>query len=281
MKADVSGRSVLVTGGSLGIGRAISSELARRGARVIVAARGQEAIDETLALLAGDGHRGIRLDVRDPAQWVGAIAAVDAQGHLHGLVCCAGILGPVGRFDEISLEAFTETLAVNVIGTLLALRHAVPRLERTGGRAVALSGGGATSPLPRYDAYAASKVALVRLVENVARTTAVEVNAIAPGFVATRMHQATLDAGPDRAGAAYYARTREQLDAGGAPASAAAELACLLLSDATAGVSGRLVSAQWDPWREPEFWTRLRSDPSLGTLRRIDDQQFGALDDRG
>jgi len=273
---DLSERTILVTGGSLGIGRAISSELARRGARVVVAARGQEAITETVTSLPGRGHHGIMLDVSDAAAWTAAIAAVDRQGPLRGLVCCAGSAGPVGRFDEISTDAFIETLAVNLLGTLLALRHAVPRLERNGGRAVVLSGGGATSPLPRYDAYATSKAAVVRLVENVAETTAVEINALAPGFVATRIHQTTLDAGPELAGAEYYARTREQLDAGGFPASEAAELTCVLLSDATTGVTGRLLSAQWDPWREQEFWRRLRADPGLGRLRRIDDQQFSA-----
>jgi NAD(P)-dependent dehydrogenase (short-subunit alcohol dehydrogenase family) len=157
----------------------------------------------------------------------------------------------------------------------------MPRLRRVGGRAVTLSGGGATSPLPRYDAYAASKAAVVRLTENVAAVRDVAINCVAPGFVATRMHDGTLRAGPEAAGDAYYERTCAQLAQGGYPATEAAELICFLLSDAAAGISGRLISAQWDPWREPAFRDKLRADKSLGTLRRIDDQFFTSLETVG
>ncbi len=276
MNRPLDGRVVLVTGGSMGIGREVSRQLAHGGARVVIAARGAEAIAETLDGLEGSGHLGLQLDVSDAAAWPAVMEMVDRSGPLEGLVCAAGIIGPVGRFDAVSIDAVTETLAVNLIGTLLALRHAVPRLERSGGRAVAFSGGGATSPLPRYDAYATSKAAVVRLVENIAPTTSVEINCVAPGFVATRMHQATLEAGPESAGAAYYARTREQLAAGGFPPSEAAALVGFLLSDDAAGITGRLLSAQWDPWRDAAFRARLRGDPNLARLRRIDDQQFSA-----
>ncbi len=276
MTQNLEGRSVLVTGGSLGIGREVSRQLARCGARVTIAARSPGPLAAAVAELEGTGHQGVQLDVSDPDAWIAAIEAVDGNGPLHGLVCAAGVLGPVGRFDSVPLNGITQTIAINLIGTLLALRHAVPRLEHSGGRAVAFSGGGATSPLPRYDAYAVSKVAVVRLIENVAQTTPVEVNCVAPGFVATRMHDFTLDAGPENAGAEYYERTSQQLASGGFPVAEAAELVCFLLSDDASGITGRLLSAQWDPWRESQFRTRLRVDPDLGRLRRIDGQQFCA-----
>ena len=167
-----------------------------------------------------------------------------------------------------------ETIAVNLVGTMLALRFALPRLQATGGRAVTFSGGGGTSPLPRYDAYAASKAAVVRLTENLAASGEIEINAVAPGFVATRMHDETLRAGPDAAGQSYYQRTQEQVRAGGFPASEAAELVAFLLGPDAAGITGRLISAQWDPWREEEFRERLRTDSDLAKLRRIDEQFF-------
>jgi NAD(P)-dependent dehydrogenase (short-subunit alcohol dehydrogenase family) len=168
----------------------------------------------------------------------------------------------------------SATIAVNLGGTAMALHHALPRLRATDGRAVTFSGGGATGPLARFDAYAASKAGVVRLTENVAADGVIEVNCVAPGFVATRMHEGTLAAGPDSVGAAYYERTREQLEQGGFPASEAAELVAYLLSPASCGITGRLISAQWDPWREEEFRARLRADPDLGKLRRIDEQFF-------
>jgi NAD(P)-dependent dehydrogenase (short-subunit alcohol dehydrogenase family) len=270
-------RSVLVTGGSVGIGLEVSRELARRGAHVILAARSSGALEEALGQLAGDGHRAVQLDVSDDGAWPQATRAIDEAGPLHGLVTAAGILGPIGRLEDVDASELAETIAVNLIGTMLALRYGLPRLRASGGRAVTFSGGGATSPLPHYDAYAVSKAAVVRLTENVAAGGDVEVNCVAPGFVATRMHDGTLQAGPEAAGSDYYEHTRAQLALGGVPATESAQLVCFLLSDAAAGISGRLISAQWDPWREAAFLQRLRAEPALGTLRRIDDQLFGSI----
>jgi NAD(P)-dependent dehydrogenase (short-subunit alcohol dehydrogenase family) len=268
----------MVTGGSAGIGLEVSRELARRGARVIIAARNLDAVERAVAGLDGEGHQGLKLDVSDDAGWRETMAALDAGGgRLTGLVPAAGELGPIGALDDLAPEEFERTIAINLIGTMLALHHSLPRLRRAGGRAVTFSGGGATSALPRYDAYAASKAAVVRLTQNVASVSEVEINSVAPGFVATRMHEETLRAGPEAAGKEYHERTLAQLAKGGFPAREAAELVSFLLSDAAAGITGRLVSAQWDPWREPAFQARLRGDPDLGTLRRIDDQAFARL----
>jgi NAD(P)-dependent dehydrogenase (short-subunit alcohol dehydrogenase family) len=275
--AQLYGRRVLVTGGSMGIGLEVSRELARRDARVVVAARGADAVNEAVAGLAGSGHQGLILDVSDPAAWESGMEAIDEQGPLHGLVTAAGILGPIGPLDELPPEALLATVAVNLVGTMLALRYSLPRLRATRGRAVTFSGGGGTAPLARYDAYAASKAAVVRLTENVAGSTDIELNSVAPGFVVTRMHDETLRAGPQAAGEAYHERTLAQVAEGGFPAGEAAALVCFLLSDAAAGISGRLLSAQWDQWRDGEFLDRLRADENLATLRRIDGVFFGPI----
>lgn len=273
------GKRVLVTGGSRGIGLEISRLLAERGAAVIVAARDPEAVHAAVSGLPRSGHLSVTLDVASDADWLAAIASVDAGGPLHGFVSAAGVLGPIGTIGEVDAGALVTAIEINLLGTLLGLHHAVPRLRASGGRAVTFSGGGATSPLPRYDAYAASKAGIVRATENIAAAGEIEINAVAPGFVATRMHEGTLAAGPEAAGCAYFKRTREQLVAGGFPAREAAELVCFLLSDRARGINGRLISAQWDPWRDPEFQKRLREDGDFATLRRIDGQFFAAIRD--
>jgi NAD(P)-dependent dehydrogenase (short-subunit alcohol dehydrogenase family) len=162
-------------------------------------------------------------------------------------------------------------VTVNLTGTMLALHDALPMLERHGGRTVAFSGGGATGPMPRYDAYAASKVGVVRLTENVAADKAVELNCVAHGIVATRIHEGTR---PTAAGIEYYKRTVHELETGGLPVTGTAEFVCFLFSAAARAITGRLISAQCDPWREPEFENRLCIDPAFGRPRRID-RQFG------
>jgi NAD(P)-dependent dehydrogenase (short-subunit alcohol dehydrogenase family) len=273
----LAGRRVLVTGGSMGIGRAICQALAEADASVIVAARGTEEIEATVAALPGGSHRGLQIDVASASAWEQAMPEINTEPGIDGLVTAAGILGPIGRLDEIDPAEFRATIEINLIGTMLALRACIPALAAAGGAAVTFSGGGSTSPLARYDAYAASKAAVVRLTENVAGTAeeqGVRINCVAPGFVATRMHEGTLAAGAERVGDDYYEKTRRQLDEGGVPARVAAELTCFLLSAEAAGITGKLISAPWDPWREPEFRERLRTDRDLATLRRIDDQFF-------
>jgi len=265
---------VLVTGGSMGLGLAVARRLAQAGSRVVIAGRGRKALDAALAELPGSGHEGLVLDVSDADAWEAAMVSVDAGGALTGLVTAAGVLGPVGPLATVSPAEFAATIAINLTGTALALHSALPRLKARGGRAVTFSGGGGTAPLVRYDAYAASKAGVVRLTENVAADGVIEINCVAPGFIATRMHEGTLSAGPQTAGAAYFARTQDQLARGGSPAAEAAELVAYLLGPEAIGITGRLISAQWDPWRDTAFRDRLRGDPHLARLRRIDDQFF-------
>ena len=143
------------------------------------------------------------------------------------------------------------------------------------------SGGGATGPFPRYDAYAASKAAVVRLAENLAAelvSDRVRVNTVAPGFVITDMHQSTLAAGPEQVGEAYFDRTaRAVTSRGGDSPELAASLVSFLMSDASSGITGKLLSARWDPWEDVSFRNRLEDDADFATLRRIDGQFFASI----
>jgi NAD(P)-dependent dehydrogenase (short-subunit alcohol dehydrogenase family) len=276
---DLAGRRVLVTGAGRGIGAAVARRLAELGAAVVALARTRAEVERVAAALPGSGHAALALDVADEAAWqetaeTGALAGVD------GLVTAAAVLAPVGPLGSYTPAEFWATMRVNVLGTLLAVHHCRVSLETSGGAVVAFAGGGATSPQPRYDAYATSKAAVVRLVENLAVELAgrgVRVNAVSPGFVATGIHAATLAAGPERAGVGYFASTERQLDAGGVPAARAAALTAFLLGEGAAGITGKVLSAPWDPWDEPAFQWRLRGESDLATVRRIDDQLFAPV----
>jgi NAD(P)-dependent dehydrogenase (short-subunit alcohol dehydrogenase family) len=268
---------VLVTGASRGLGRVVAMRLAELGRPVTVAARDATTLGHALADLdpvAGAApHAALPLDVSDPAAW----AAADVSGafdDVTGLVCAHGTIGPIGDVTEIDFDAYMSTLAVNVGGCLLAAKTLAPRLRATDGAAVLLSGGGATGPFARFDAYATSKVATVRLAENL-HASGLRVNAVAPGFLVTAMQADVLDQGAERVGAAYFEKVRDAVanNKGDDPARAAALIA-FLLSDAARGISGKLLSAPWDPWDDEAFLARLRAEQDLATLRRIDDQFF-------
>jgi 3-oxoacyl-[acyl-carrier protein] reductase len=251
----LAGRRIVVTGASRGIGEAIARHLGHLGAQLVLVARDPAALASVRASLQGGPHGVIALDVTDEAAWAAAAGQIGAEGPVHGLVTAAGVLGPIGPPGSWQVGEFRRTIEVNLVGTLLSIVSLLDPLR---------AGGGA---------------ALVRLVENMPVELApedVRINCVAPGFVATAMHRATLEAGPDLVGFDYYERTRQALSEGGDSPELAAKLTAFLLSEEAEGITGRLVSARWDPWTQPAFRERLRSDASLGRLRRIDDQFFSA-----
>jgi 3-oxoacyl-[acyl-carrier protein] reductase len=189
------------------------------------------------------------------------------------LVCNAGVYGPIGLLDEIDWSEWTTAVEINLHGTVFCCRAALPIMRRQGaGKIITLSGGGATQPLPRISAYAASKAAVVRFTETLAvelEGTGIEVNAVAPGALNTRLLDEVLDAGPQRVGQAFYGRAQQQKLAGGTPLEQGAELIAFLASSEADGISGRLLSAVWDDWRAlPGHRERLAAS-DVYTLRRI------------
>jgi 3-oxoacyl-[acyl-carrier protein] reductase len=140
------------------------------------------------------------------------------------------------------------------------------------GKVIQLSGGGATNPMPRISAYAVSKAAIVRYAETLSeevRGLGIDVNAMAPGALNTGMLDEILLAGPEKVGQDFYDRAVKQKQAGGAGLDMGADLALFLASDASNGITGKLISAVWDDWEHwPEHLTEL-STSDVYTLRRI------------
>jgi NAD(P)-dependent dehydrogenase (short-subunit alcohol dehydrogenase family) len=270
-------RTVLVTGGSMGIGLACAEAALRAGARVAIAARGERQLEvarQQLEAQAGAGRVSAhRCDVADAGAVDAMIDGVlERYGGLDGVVHAAAVIGPVGMVIDVDPDDWLDTVRTDLFGSFLVVRAAAAVMRDRGrGRIVLLSGGGATGPFPNFSAYACSKAAVVRLAETAAHELApfgITVNALAPGFVATRMHDATLQAGA-RAGEEYLERTRAELATGGVPASRAGEAAVFLLSEASDGITGRLYAAPWDDMEE---WTRRSGQIAASdvfTLRRI------------
>lgn len=277
---ELSGRAAIITGANQGLGRAIAEAYVRAGASVLITARGEELLHQAaqelapLAALPGQQVHAMRGDVADQASCAAVVRrAQELFGEVTVLVNNAGVYGPMGPIEGLDWDAWVQAIQINLIGTVQMCRSAIPPMRARGyGKIVNLSGGGATAPLPRISAYAASKAAVVRLTETFAeelRDARVDVNAIAPGALNTRLLDDVLAAGPEKVGEQFYRRSLKQRDEGGTPLEKGAALAVFLASAASDGISGRLISAVWDNWADlPAHRDELaRSD--IYTLRRI------------
>jgi NAD(P)-dependent dehydrogenase (short-subunit alcohol dehydrogenase family) len=273
------GRRILITGASEGFGLAVAERCLAEGADVAICARSSERLERAGASLrasAGENQRVVATvaDVSNPAQVKDLVErAARELGGLDGLVNNAGIYGPKGSIDEVDWAEWARAIEINLLGTVLPCREVLPIFKRQGaGKIVNLSGGGATAPLPRLSAYAASKAAVVRFTETLAeelRGTPIDVNAVAPGALNTRLLDEVIAAGPEKVGRDFHARALKQKADGGAPLDKGAALCAFLLSAESDGVSGRLISALWDPWRDLPARRAELAESDIYTLRRI------------
>ena len=276
---DLQGRGILITGGSRGLGRAIAEACVDAGADIFLCARGAAELEEAHQSLRDRASSSQKVasrtvDVSDPEAVDQLVAeAREALPQFTGLVNNAAIYGPKGRLEDTSWEEWASAIKINLFGTALPCRAAIPEFRRRNyGKIVNLSGGGATAPAPNLSSYAASKAAVVRLTETLAHETAgasIDVNAVAPGALNTRFLDEALAAGSDRLGPALYKKLLHQKAIGGAPLTAGASLCVFLLSGKSDGITGRLISAIWDPWTGLAERAGELANSDIYTLRRI------------
>ena len=260
----------------MGIGYACAEEILRCGGSVVICARGAEGVKsaaQKLSALPGARVRAVRADVTSADDVARVLDAARDLGRLDGVVHSAGVYGPIGPVVSVDPVAWLDAIRVNLFGTFLVAREACKRMIEHGvpGSVVLMSGGGAATPFPNYTSYACGKVGVVRFTETLALEVAehgIRVNCVAPGFVATRLHEQTLAAGKALAGS-FVEKTQADLANGGVPASVSARTAAFLLSSRAAGITGRFVAAPYDRWEEwPERLEQIAGS-DLFTLRRI------------
>jgi NAD(P)-dependent dehydrogenase (short-subunit alcohol dehydrogenase family) len=258
---------------------------------VIVCARDRKRLENALDHLEGFAkpHQKVVGSVADVSRQEDVARLVEfALAELPSieiLVNNAGIYGPKGAIDEVDWNEWVRAVEINLFGSVLMCRYVIPHMrDRRYGKVIQLSGGGATNPLPRISAYAASKAGAIRFAETLAeevREFGIDVNGIAPGALNTRLLDEVLEAGPEKVGRAFYERAVKQKAEGGAPLDRGAALCVFLASADSDGITGKLLSAIWDPWEHlPEHREDLQGD--VYTLRRIvpKDRGFGWGNDR-
>lgn len=271
------GKRALITGASEGFGRTVAEMFLKEGADVVICARNQEKLfktrDELLALHLGKVIAQ-SCDVAVLAEVEKLVHTANTElGGLDILVANAGIYGPKGPIEDIDFDEWSYAIDVNLKGVVAQCRAVLPQFkENRSGKIMILSGGGATKPMPFLSAYAASKAAVIRFAETLAGEVAdfnIEVNCIAPGALNTRLLEEVLTAGPEKVGQAFYDQSLKQQNNGGSDLEIGANLCVYLGSSASDGITGKLISAIWDPWASLQEHADDLKNSDIYTLRRI------------
>ena len=279
MNRVLEGRTAIITGSNQGLGLAIARAYVIAGAGVLLCARDAQMLDQARLEVSKLATRGqvVYAQVADVCQQVDVGRLVDLAlqifPRLHILVNNAGIYGPKGLIEDVDWDEWVRAIEINLLGSVLMCRAVLPHFKvQQYGKIVQLSGGGATNPLPRISAYAASKAAVVRFAETLAEEVQedhIDVNAIAPGALNTRLLDEVLAAGPEKVGQDFYERAVKQKAQGGSPLERGVQLAVFLGSAASDGLTGKLLSALWDPWERLTDYLQELRQTDVYTLRRI------------
>ncbi len=273
-------KNIVITGASRGLGKTIARECWQQGANLLLVARSKESLEASRDDLQNSPVRPkqtVHICVADLSKESASLTVVNkALTHwtdVHGLINNAAILGPIGKAWENDWKEWEATMRVNLYAPVELCRAFAPWMIQSGrGSIINLSGGGATGTRPNFSAYATSKTGLVRFTEILAdelKGTGVRANSISPGTLATDMLKQIIDAGPVKVGADEYDRVLAYAKNDSSQREKAAQLCTFLLSDAAKDVTGRILAAIWDPWKELVQHADELMKSDIYTLRRI------------
>jgi len=272
--------TVLISGGTQGLGRALAEAYCKRDCTVYIFGRDSAAVAKAVSEIGSHSLRsgeirGIAADVSRLHEIQDLVQRVlDESGAIDVLVSNAGIYGPIGPVESTNAEDWHYAIDVNLIGSVNLIRTVIPSMKRRkSGRIIQLSGGGATKPMPNFTAYAAAKAGVVRFIESIAEELkgfGVAANSVAPGALNTRLLQQVIDAGPGLVGESFFESSKKQDMTGGVGFETAIQLSMYLSFESPTELTGRLISAMWDDWTSANEIQDVLSDSNRWTLRRFE-----------
>jgi len=275
-------RFAVITGGTRGLGESLVNRFWHAGFSLVVTARQEADIHKVLNGLpkrVDQKALAIPCDMGSPEQIAEFNNRVKlACPQLMVLVNNAAMQGPIGPLSENNFFVWQQSLQVNLLAPVALCQGLIPLMTSSGGGSIInLSGGGATGPRANFSAYATAKAGLIRFSETIAeelRLSGIRVNCIAPGAMKTDMLAEVL-AKAYEAGEKEHSLASKVFEEGGASMERVADLALFLASDASKGITGKLISAVWDNWEHwPEHLSELSSSDAY-TLRRITGRDRG------
>ena len=194
---NLTGYAVLVTGGGTGIGKGCAMELVADGAAVTISGRRQDVLEEAASDIEAAAAHGGRIsivvgDVTEEGSAASMVAsAVDSCGRLDACIANAGGGGMLYGYESMDTDEFLRVLHLNVLGTMLSIKHTLPHLVRSGrGSFVGMSSLAGEVTHPWFGAYPVAKAGIEAMIRNAADENGadnVRFNAIRPGFIATEI----------------------------------------------------------------------------------------------
>lgn len=266
--------NVLITGGSKGLGFRIAENLVELGHNVGICARniyGLKTAVDSLWEHAVDSDQKIKYFHRDILDESDILfdEFIREMGKVDVLINNAAIYGQLGKLDNVDWNLWVEAINVNLLGSIFLTKKAITFMKEYNGRngkIIQISGGGATAPLENMSAYAVSKAGIVRFVECMAmelKDTNIYINAIAPGIMNTELLQEAID-NPN-----IPEDYKKSVSLSKYSFDAPVALVQYLLSEEANGISGKLISAKYDNWKE---FSKHKNEIMLTdayTLRRV------------
>jgi len=242
------GKVAFITGGGSGIGKASALRMAREGARMAVLSRTSEEVDQTVEEIESLGGEclGITGDVSSPDDMQRAVKEIDRRYHRLDVVFAnAGVNGVWAPLEELSPEEWDSTLAINLKGTFLTVKYALPLLKRRGGSVIITSSVNGTRIFSNAgaSAYSSSKAGQVAFAKMAALELArdrIRVNVICPGAIESSIHEETERRNLEKVKPEVEYREGAIPLTGGEvpPAEKVANLVVFLASDASDHISG-------------------------------------------
>jgi 3-oxoacyl-[acyl-carrier protein] reductase len=274
-------KNIILTGAGRGIGREIAKKLALEGANIVLISRTEKELKETIEQLVpiNDKTFHLVLDISNLNQVNKKFSEIIERFEIvNCLINNAAIQHPIGAFRSVDLFEWKRNFIINFFGAVYCTHSVLGNMIKSKkGKIINFSGGGATSPRPNFSAYGVSKTAVLRFTETVAyelKEFNIDINAIAPGIINTKMLDEIIGAGNKSGNELKQAVEKKAI--GGDDINKVTDLVTFLCSDLSDGISGKLISAHWDPWDEETFIEKLKNEKDFATLRRIDNKSFFA-----
>ncbi|HSW70132.1 MAG TPA: SDR family oxidoreductase [Gammaproteobacteria bacterium] len=251
-------KNIVITGATRGLGKELAEKFWQAGANLILVARTESALKSLhknfLSTKKNNQHANVFSIDLSVAEQTEKLIQILQQKKIDILINNAAIQGPIGPVWENDWKQWQETLQVNLLSPIALCRAIIPAmLMQNNGKIINLSGGGAAYARPQFSAYAVAKSGLVRFSETLAeevKNHSIDINCVAPGVMNTDFSEKNIQ---DQENNINHA----------------ADLCLFLASTQSDGLSGKLISAVWDPWKNFTRYIHEIKDSDIYTLRRI------------